>query len=619
MSTDKDISSTEKLLNVIRKGPGPVKSVSNTASKPAGAKKNLRSPSKALLPFKARDVVGVEIQESRLNLVRMSGSGHKWKALQGLSAGIPPETPLDSNEFKDFLKIQLQTLERVKKARIWALLPSSRGVIWHVKVPLVKKNLANAVYWTAKREHHFEEDKVVFDFKVLGEVADKGTKKYWVMVYTIPSEDVSQLKKVFSSAGFNLEGITLSSFGLQNLFVSKWYDSGGHPYAVLHIDQHKSTIDIHDKNDHLMLSRVIKTGLESMVNALMQEENTGMQEIEVPADLPGKSAETGMKLDREHALKLIAGLENSIDPYQHDDPGQQLPPDKVMNIIAPAIERLARQVERTIDHSVNVLGNPAPARIYLCGRLSPAEQVAAFFQEELGIETLTLDPLNPSMPNVSPVLNSLGRSERILLTPATGVAMSDNSYTPNFLNTSSDRRKKRILNRNASLVAAGVTAVFLFAGGYWLHLDNTMEQARQQINSLNQQKAEYAPLVDQEMIHELTEQLRHEASILQDYSRKFIPVAALNDVTDATPANVNLVSVRLERGSPGSPLDGRLVLDGFIIGEERHLGTYLTSYIDSLRRSPLFMEIMVQDRTLRDLGPQGQLMNFVININLEQV
>ncbi|MFO7802557.1 MAG: hypothetical protein R6V55_09710, partial [Desulfovermiculus sp.] len=356
-----------------------------------------------------------------------------------------------------------------------------------------------------------------------------------------------------------------------------------------------------------------------MIESMVQEQDTQAPEIHILGESDEHAPQQSSPMDREQALKLITWLETGGESYQEELQYSQYSQENVLNMIAPAMDRLARQVERTIDHSINVMGNPAPARIHLGGRLVPAEPVAAFFQDQLGLDVQVLEPLNPTMHQVPPLISSLSRTERIFLTTATGLAMSSNEHTPNFLNTAKDQEKQRIAKRNASLVAIAVIAIYLLTGGYWFQLNSELDQVRQEVSGLNQQLEDYSPLVNQEMINDLVAQLQKENSNLQDYSQELLPVAAMRDIISATPESISLFNVRLEAGKPGSEQDVKLVLNGYITGAEGRLQTHLTSYLYRLRSSPLFKETEIQQSSTQDLDALGRVLSFVINVNLEQV
>ncbi|MFW5731537.1 MAG: hypothetical protein ACOCV7_07785 [Desulfonatronovibrionaceae bacterium] len=618
MATDKDISSTEKLLNVIRNSPDadqPDKVPEETVSaqdRPVSSGRR-----KKIISLGAREVVGIEIHESRVSLVKMSQAGRTWKAVQAFSAYMKTGMDLDHPDFPDFLGKQLRRMEGIKKARLWATVPGFKGDIWHVMVPRVKTGLSNAVFWSAKKERAFDEKEVIFDYRVQGETTDNGAKKLLVEVYTAPKNQITALKNVFSRAGFTLEGITLCSYGLQNIFLNRWIDPGDQVFAVLNIDKDCSFIDIHHGNK-MLLSRVIKTGLKSMAEAIVQE-----QKQETAGELvygqQGSDSTAGAALGRDQALELLLGLEE-VNAQAQDS---EYPREKIFAGITPALERLSRQVERTMDHSINVLGNPATAKIHVCGRLAAVPRVLEYFQEQLGMDIQVLDTLNPSLPRVSPVISSMNKVQRMELVPSSGAAMSSNEYTPNFLYTAMDRDRQKIFKRNAGIAAAILVLALLLTGGYWLQSKQELHSSRKVVAGLQDELNSYSPRVSHEMITLLAGRFQEHSSILRDYSRKFIPAAAMSELTAITPNNVQLLNVRMDigtSGAAGAEVQNRMmVVDGFIKGDEVLFETYLSSYLFKIRNSPLFGDTVIHKSSAESFGSEGQVLRFIINVNLRQV
>ncbi len=628
MAKDKDVSSTEKLLNVIRKGPDR-QAPDIPGQKAAGSqeKKPASVFGKGIIPFGTADVVGVEIRNERLNLVKMIQTGGQWKAVQASSVSMREGMSLDSPDFPEFLRIQLSEVDGIKKSRIWTMVPDFKGEIWQVNVPQVKEDFSNVVFWSAKRERDFDENETVFDYRVLGEIIESGARKIAVEVYTAPRKEIDLVTKAFSAAGFPLEGITLSSFALQNIFTNRLVDPGSEAFAVLYIDHDCTYIDLHQEK-RMLLSRVIKTGLDSMAESIMEE-----QSLEGPKDIvfddQGLSPEGAVSehksppLTIETAMQLIALLEGGLPRSAQQSWMADYPPEKIFSMITPALERLARQVERTIDHSINVLKNPPPARIYICGRLAAVPALAAFMREHLGLETEILDPLDPSRPGVSPMITSMEKTVRASLVPAAGLATSSNNYTPNFLYTAMDREKQKILKRNASLAAIAMMVVFLITAGFWFQARQDLKAHQQEVQTLERQLAGHSPRVTTEMISSMGARFNENSQVLRDYSQKLVPLAALSEITAITPDNVKLLRVRMDVRQAGAGSAGRqpgiMVLDGFIRGEENLFETYLSSFILRIRNSPLFLDTVIHRSSAEEFGPEGQVLRFVINVNLKQV
>ncbi len=271
MATEREVSSTEKLLAVIRKEYENTRP-QQSATREAGTRQTV-TPSvptgKIMLP-RGRDVVGVELIKDGLNIVRMSRAGGAWKAVQTLSASLGSGASLQSPSYIQLLKDSLRKIKGIDKALIWTMVPASRGEIWQLSVPVVKKDLYNAVYWSARKQKNFDHKETFFDYRIMGEITDSGVRKLSAEVFTAPRHEIDLLKKIFSSAGVPLHGITLPSFAMQNIFMAEMFDTGDQPFVVLSIGQQCSSIDIHMEK-RLLLSRITRTGLSSIVQALLDE------------------------------------------------------------------------------------------------------------------------------------------------------------------------------------------------------------------------------------------------------------------------------------------------------------------------------------------------------------
>ena len=178
-------------------------------------------------------------------------------------------TSKNSPEFNSILKSALHSFcGSFANCSIWTMVTAGEANVSYLKVPRVpKKQLQNVVYWSAKKELSFDDKDSVFDFELQGEITDQGIPKYLVMVYTAPKADIEGIKALFSDIGVPLAGITLAPFAVQNVFRSGWrgYDEGA--FAALYVGDDFSRIDIY-QGENLAMTRVVKTGISSMVEAI---------------------------------------------------------------------------------------------------------------------------------------------------------------------------------------------------------------------------------------------------------------------------------------------------------------------------------------------------------------
>ena len=212
-----DITSTEKLLKVIRgkkdEAPTPSGSPEPLPTKTGSFKiPSLKLPSTAIMPFKKSSTVGIDIGHEYVHLVRAVESSHKkWQIVDRICIPLPPKTPRSTPEFAAFLKVTLASFcGSAAQCSLWAIMSAARVDVRHIRIPKVpKKQIDNAVYWTARKDAPFDEKEMIFDFDVQGEVIEQGIPKLAVMVYTAPRWEIEDTKNLFSKIGWPLTGISI--------------------------------------------------------------------------------------------------------------------------------------------------------------------------------------------------------------------------------------------------------------------------------------------------------------------------------------------------------------------------------------------------------------------------
>jgi Tfp pilus assembly PilM family ATPase len=611
LATEKEISSTSKLLELIRQGdkakpgspvPGSAQKSARLSSFISPLFKNLKS----LSPRK-NEILGVDFTGRFLNLVRVTPSPDGPKVINARSIPVPRGLTHENPEFPPFLKRCLDGFTRGNsKISIWSQISSSKAEIWSLKVPAVKKNFDDAVFWTAKKDKPFSEKEYQFDFTVIDEITDSGPKKNLVCAYIVPHSEIKLQKRIFARAGYQLEGITVSTFAFRNFFRQHFIESGEGPYAVLYIAHDFSRIDIHE-NKNILLSRVIKTGMDSMAESLMYE--TGGEEPVIEIQ-PGED-----KMEQEEDYDLDQGYELLLSMIKDNTASLD---DKRFAMISPALGRLVRQVERTFDHLVNVQGHKPVEKIFLAGFPLALTGLSDFFSSQLGVPVESIAPLNSSSP-MHPSSLVLGRAERAGLALATALALSDNAHTPNFLYTSKNRKEQRIASRMNLAAAFCSLLLVLSALGYTWHASREMHGLAQEKARLENTLKEFDPLLSTKMISELSLEFQEKEQELRSLSARYAVVAVMGEVSYLIPDNISILNLRLDMDSgPGQEpgTRGAITVDGIVTGPPQGHETALSGFLLSLRRSILFVETDILRTSSENFPAEGEVLRFTVNIRL---
>ena len=617
MATRNDIDSTEKLLTLLRKG-APQSVTAGQASRHAAPAfwTKLRD---RLLPFRSRRIIGLEIFRDSLHLVLSEQTRAGWRLLHASSVALPAGMSIETPEFHSFLLNQLQDIDPRKTAEIWFALPPSRGEIWSIRVPRVKKDLGSVVYWSARKEKNFDPQQYIFNFRPGREVDEGGVRKLQAEICLASAEDIRKYQQLITGTGYRLRGITLPAFSLDNLFQHSRDAYLDKSYAILNIGEDSSSIKFYSGGT-VLFSRVIRIGQDSFLDSVSLEHSRQDQEGPDISQLQDSSWEAHPEENRgnrEKALQILRQMQHDTRESTGDGAHSS---SRMPDLIHPAMERLSRQLERTIDQLVKVMGHPAPEELFICGKIAFLQGVADFFSESLDIPAQILDvPFSPYIQAES-TISQMDPDERLPLVSAVGLSMPW-SGTVNFLHTAMDKEREAAAMRNTNLVAAGCAMAFVVVVGYWAWMGHQLEQAREETLSLQDQLREYSPRLTREMLQGLVEEHREFKDTVKSRAERLQAVALIGEIGRITPEDFRLLEMILELDSQAGEEERRqsLIVEGFIPGDDNTFETRMTSYLVDLRNSPLFRNARIQSSSRGTLEEEGEIFRFVLNIYPEMI
>ena len=640
--TNDEISSTEKLLDVIRGEGSPSAGLSENADIPIPPRIQRAQEFFKTLPFFRKHLtVGVEIGHTSLTFVKMVQlSESRLKLLDYKSVALKANMPKRTPEFCEFLRSAIMEFcGSPKNVKIWSSLSTAQVDIRQIRIPKVaKKELFNAIFWTAKREMNFDEKESIFDFEIQGEVIEDGIAKMRVMAYTAPKSAVKEITDLFSRSGLTLAGVTSAPFGVQNLFRTHWLPvSDTRTYANLYLSDAYSRIAIFSRGN-LILTREIKTGVDSLIISLVESFSDMRGELSIEA--AGGGEEVAPSLD---------DLENRLDALEHNweraramlfdhreqDPrapqeevGDPLPEDEIVDLVRPAVQRLIRQIERTLEYYSRLAGSEPVEKLFISGEANFCGAIIEDMSQSLGIKAEIMDPLNPVQAPLTSVAPPASISERTLYTAALGLALSDNSRTPNLLFTFDDKEREASVARINRSIFVVFMSVALILVGFYLWQEYLSRQKNAEISKLNQELAQYSPAVDQNLVMQLASKVKSQEQVLKEKAKKVLGTAVVSELSTLTPANIKLSSIMVDLGgipeaqtkdvTPGQikSVSKTLVIDGIVQGESQTLDASLARYLMKLGASPIFINPTVHSSTLETYQEVGEVLHFILRIGL---
>jgi len=628
-----EISSTEKLLELIRSNNSKAYDEYEEDAKRSGLGR-LKSAFGNPIQFRRGITIGLDLGYDDLKMIKIHRiSDHKFEMLDYIRVPFDGEITRESEEFHQFLKPAIADFAgRVKNIELWCTISSARVETRPLRIPKVSaKQLPNSVFWSYQKDAPFDEKEKVFDFEILGDIDDGGTTKTDVMAYTAPREEVKALKALFIKAGFPLTGISIVPYAFQALLRTRRIDSDEPNVSSLYIGRDWSRIDIFS-NGNLMLSRGIKAGVRTMIEALRKGIEGSRLELSLVKTAEDdtrriKAVKRKLNLDFEKAQQHFFGLihDPSLDiPDTREIAARE---DNIFSMILPALERLVRQVERTLRHYSLNYDNARVGKIFISSGVRSHQRILDYMGEELGIPTEAINPFASGTNFLTMVPWPDSVSEQSAFAPAMGMALSSNGVTPNFLHTYKDKEKTIRSQRVNRGVLTGFFVIIALCIGlsFWQNVQIGTREAQR--NFLEQKLSSFSLRVDENLILRLLDQHRAKNRSVAELSKTYFDLAVVNEITNLTPANIRLLSISADFGSlptdknqtenkkAKQPPQKILVLDGIIQGDRLNLESILAGYLMDLKNSPLFDQPSI-NRTSFEFYESLEVLRFTAQLNL---
>ncbi len=612
MSKPDEISSTEKLLDLIRSPAS--KDGGSGASEPGPKSPSPPAGNPILRCFKPgkQAVVGIDIGHTYIRLASVIHSNNAPLRLVGYrNVQLESEASFKDNAFLGKLRQALDSFcGNNTRVRLWATTPSSQVENRCIRIPKVpRKQIPNAVYWTFTKKINFDPNKDLLDYEILGEVAEDGVNKYEIMAISVPKAQIREMADAFEALGYPLTGISIVPFAIQNLFRRRVIETGNEDVCTLFIGRDWSRIAIYSRGN-LLLSRGIKAGMRSMIEAIDQARGPNGNEID---------RQTLLTATTLSADEIFQHLISGATVYEKQGTNENLPSRKdIFQMVLPALERLVRQVERTIEHYCLNFRKDGISRLFISGPVAASGMVTNFLSTQLEVPITVLDPFpnSQSFAIEQPPPSTIAEREGYV--PSIGMALSDNRWTPNFLFTHEEKaRVERTRKMNVTVLAVGILLCILLTGVY-LTQNLFLAKYQDQLVKLNQKLLTYNPPADKNLILTLFARSKRKRMMIKQISRRYYPLALIEEIARLTPDTIRLILLDtvMENAHEGkTPMAGSLVLEGIIFPGRRGYESILSGYLLKLKDSPLMRNPVIQSRGTQNLGGR-QVLRFRVRFEL---
>lgn len=606
----KDISSTEKLLDVIRgKNAGSFAELNKQriSSTTARQTKKIKFAWPGIAFRRKRFTVGVDIGREFICLVKTARTAdNRYSLIDEKIIKYNPESS-DSLEFKTFLRSSIVDFcGTLADCDIWTKISTREVNVYFITIPRVpKKQQGKVIFWSAKKEGFIDEERQIYDFEIQGEVVEQGAPKYAVMFYTVHKEEINRIKSLAEDIGLNLAGITIVPFAMQNIFRSEWVPSTEEIFASLFIGDNYSRIDVYNR-ENLVMTRGIKTGSSSsMAEAIVSHlrENT-----------------CGIKLDHQEAKKILCSMGSTTGELKETETFKGFRKDEIMEMITPVWERLARQVDLTLKTSS--IGNKKVEKIYILSSVNFDQSILDYMSAQLDTKTEFFDPFKNRKAAGSE--QTLSFSDRTMISPALGFALSDNSRTPNVIFTHQEKNQENKARRMNRIVFMSFLAALLVCLMTLFYQGARLASIKQNNAVLEKELALQGPLLSEESMRQALDKVKMQRKLAHQYSQKYLGIAVIGAISDLTPQDVRLISLQFREATLSTAAGADkaskenvndLVMEGILSGKKELLESELTQYVMKLESSAIFRNVSVQKKNIVNYNKKD-VIHFVLSAKL---
>jgi len=378
------------------------------------------------------------------------------------------------------------------------------------------------------------------------------------------------------------------------------------------------------------------SGAAAGVEPLSPPPSTPAEADEAGAEPPAAGSADGM--DEEDARDVLLTLVEGNPGVAPGRPGHGLSAQEVMDLADPALSRLARQVEMTLKHYRETLGNDPVGALYVSGPLAAAPPFLEYLEGHLGIPCEPFDPLGAAgitHAGAGPDPQAMSLSGRCAFQQALGVALSRPRMTPNLFVTYKERREaRRVTLVNQATLAVFCLILALMAGFSVFQTGRNRARA-EELARISKQIEGQGVMVDTAVLNKAAQEATKTQEAIRAFAAKNLGLGAISELTALTPPEVKLVSLTVDMGPParqtapppaaaGKAAQAakpavkyikKIIIDGVVEGDSQLFESVLAGYLVNLQNSPLIGDSTVSKRDVETIGG-AQALHFVVSLAL---
>lgn len=405
--------------------------------------------------FKKDYIIGLDIGSSSIKMaqfIKKEGSLSFVKAdLKEIGRAFDEDTR--EKEISSAIKYLFKGIN-TKKAKIIAAINCPQTAIKKVTTPYMPKSeLRQGINLEAKNYFPFPIDQSLLDFEILGDIVEKGVRKYEVLVGVCPIITVDKYLEVLEKAGIKPASFVSCSYSLQKL--SEYLISGKDETACLVDIGELNTELIISKGRNLMFTRKIPISGSDFTKAM-----TGL--------LVSDRGKIQLTQEEAEKIKREVGLPPESDSKIIDD---KISTSQILAMLRAPAEHLVNEIERCLDYYMEEAGGAKVNSAAIYGGGASLAGLIRFISAGLGIEVKLGDPLESFRIEKSAAVERERISHRLDM--AIGAALSE-PRGMNLLPAEIKEETHRAVKRGtlAAIITGVVVIAFLFYIGIKIQIGN---------------------------------------------------------------------------------------------------------------------------------------------------
>ena len=423
--------------------------------------------------FKKDFIIGLDIGTSSVKIaqfIKKEDGLHLVKAdLKEIKQS--EDSALREQEIVSALKDLFRGID-LRKSKIIASINCPKTAIKTAKAPYMPKaELRDGISLEAKNYFPFPIDDSLLDYEILGDVVEKGIRKYEVAVSVSPKPTIEKCLSLLEKAGIKPASFVPSSYALQKVAQE------------LSIEEEKTQcfVDIGKlhteliicKGKYLLFSRKIPVAGDEFTKAM-----TGA--------LVSDRGKTELTLDEAEKIKQETGIPFEAEAKIIED---KISTTQVLSMLRAPLEQLVSEIERCFDYYREESGGGRIDSLVLFGGGASLGGLIKYLSEGLGIEVKLGDPLERLILEENAVSERGKVSYRLGLAIGAGLTEAKGI---NLLPPEIKEETKRVVKRG-TLEAIATAAILILAFiyiGMRIQLNNFQKRitvAERELKSLQPQ------------------------------------------------------------------------------------------------------------------------------------